>query len=37
MELLGHLHHWFIYASISEVMGVFCIIGALIVGYFIGD
>lgn len=30
MELLGILHHWFIHASISEVVGAVCLAGAVI-------
>ncbi len=37
MELLGILHHWFIHASISEVVGSFCLAGAVVCAFFIGD
>ena len=37
MELLGILHHWFIHASISEVVSVVCLGGAVLSAIFIGE
>ena len=36
MELLGMLHHWFIYAPVSEVVGYACLAGAVVSAFFIG-
>lgn len=37
MELLGMLYHWFLYAPLSEVMGVFSFIGAVVCFIYMGD